>query len=41
MLLSYLDESNASNLSDFELIYLTLASELLYQLGLSTPTKKS
>jgi hypothetical protein len=40
MLLSYLDESNASNLSDFGLIYLTLASELLFQLGLSTPTKK-
>lgn len=32
MLLSYLDESNASNLSDFGLIYLTLASELLFQL---------
>jgi hypothetical protein len=39
MLLSYLDESNASNLSDLGLIYLTLTPELLHLLSLSSPSK--
>jgi hypothetical protein len=39
MLLSYLDESNASNLSDLGLIYLTLTPELLHLLSFSSPSK--
>jgi hypothetical protein len=39
MLLSYLDESNASNLSDLGLIYLTLTPELLHLLSFSSPKK--